>query len=112
MNNIKTIERLQVKVHVTLEEKEALKMRAKESGLSLSRYLSTVGLGRQTGVAAERNQDHVDLLKMVLSRLSAISENTADGSADSLMVLEKLCLLERHIIMLAPVAAVGTQSAC
>ncbi len=108
----KPIKHLQVKVHVTDEEKEELKARADAAGLSLSRYLSTVGLGRQIGVAAERNKDHVDLLEMVLSRLTVIAENTADGSADSLMVLEKLRLLEQHIIMLSPVASVEKHSEC
>lgn len=112
MNNIKTIKRATVKVHVAPEEKEALKIRAKEAGLSLSRYLLTVGLGRQTSVAVERNLGHVNLLENVLSRLTLISEDIADDSADSLMILEKLCALERHIIMLAPITAVGKQPAC
>jgi hypothetical protein len=112
MNDKKTIKRFPVKVHVTPEEKEKLKARAKQAGLSLSRYLLTVGLARQTGIAAERNRDHVDLLEMVLSRLNVISEIAAVGSVDSLMILEKLCQLERHIIMLAPVTVVGKQPTC
>jgi hypothetical protein len=51
MNDKKTIKRFPVKVHVTPEEKEKLKARAKQAGLSLSRYLLTVGLARQTGIA-------------------------------------------------------------
>jgi hypothetical protein len=112
MKTRKPIKALQVKVHVTAKEKEELQVRAKAAGLSLSRYLSAVGLARQLGVAAERSQDHVILLEMVLSRLNTIAEGTADRTADSLMVLEQLCLLERHIIMLAPSIAVRKLPAC
>lgn len=112
MTTRKPIKDVQIKVHVSEVEKEELKARADAAGLSLSRYLLTVGLARQTGVTAERNKDHIDLLEMVLSRLELISEQTTDDSADTLMVLEKLCQVERMIMMLAPVSAVGKPLEC
>lgn len=112
MKTGKPIKDLQVKVHVTAQEKKDLQVRAKAAGLSLSRYLAAVGLARQTGISAERNRHHVSLLEMVLSRLNTIAEGTADGTAESLMVLDELCLLERHIVMLAPSTAAVEQPAC
>ncbi len=105
----KPIKHLQVKMHVTDEEKEKLKARADDAGLSLSLYLSTVGLGRQTGVAAERSRDLVNLLEMALSRLTVISQEIKDDGVDTLIVYEKLCEVERMIIMLAASASIGNQ---
>lgn len=112
MKTRKPIKDVQIKVHVSEVEKEELKARADAAGLSLSGYLLTVGLARQTGVAAERNKDHVDLLEMVLARLDQISQQITGDSVDTLMVLEKLCQVERMITMLAPVAAAGKPLEC
>ena len=99
---------LKIKVNVTPEQKDDLKSRSDAAGLSLSSYLLTVGLARQTGITAERNLEHVELLGSVLSRLLLISEECDVRGFDSLLVIQKLSQIERLIIMLAPeVSAAG-----
>lgn len=108
----KSQKRVVLKAHVSVAEREALQEKAKAAGISMSRYLLTVGLGRQTSIQAERLHDFVQLLETVLARLVAVSDTMGTSEIDSILALRKLSDIENYLTMMMPISSFGDAPEC